>query len=120
MTLEECYDAIGGNYSDVVNRFGKEQLVLKYIYKFLDDESYNLLVQSLDNKDFEEAFRMAHTLKGICQNLSLTRLYDSSSLLTEELRGKCGNNYLFYFNKLKSDYEEIIKIIRKFKKENSD
>ncbi len=120
MTLKECYKAIGGNYADVVNRFGGERLVFKYIYKFLDDESYNLLIKSLEDKDFEQAFRMVHTLKGICQNLSLTRLYDSCSLLTEELRGGCGKNYLVYFNKLKLDYEEIIKIIKTFKKENED
>ena len=35
----------------------------------------------------EAAFRTAHTLKGVAQNLGFQRLYLSSAALTEALRG---------------------------------
>ena len=35
-----------------------------------------------------EAFRAAHTMKGMCQNMAFTRLYQSSHEITEILRGK--------------------------------
>ena len=36
--------------------------------------------------DLREAFRHAHTLKGVAQNLSLTSLAEAASVLTEALR----------------------------------
>lgn len=40
----------------------------------------------MSEKDYGEAFRMAHTLKGICLNLIFDRLSKSLSELTEALR----------------------------------
>ena len=44
----------------------------------------------MENKNYEDAFRSAHTLKGVCQNLSFDRLYEVSYELTELLRDKTG------------------------------
>ena len=44
----------------------------------------------MENKNFEGAFRGAHTLKGVCQNLSFDRLYEVSNDLTELLRDRTG------------------------------
>ncbi len=87
MTVKECYEALGGDYAGVVARFRGEALVLKFALRFLDDGSFALLKDSLAQKNYEEAFRAAHTIKGICQNLGFTRLYESSNALTEALRG---------------------------------
>jgi HPt (histidine-containing phosphotransfer) domain-containing protein len=40
----------------------------------------------MDEKNYEEAFRAAHTIKGVCQNLSFTSLYEVSNRLNEALR----------------------------------
>ena len=40
--------------------------------------------------NYEDAFRGAHTLKGVCQNLSFDRLYEASNELTELLRDRIG------------------------------
>lgn len=87
MDLRECYAELGGDYEGVVGRFHGERLVLKFSLKFLEDGSYALLRDSLQNGRMEEAFRASHTLKGVCQNLGFTRLYESSAALTEALRG---------------------------------
>lgn len=44
----------------------------------------------MENKNFEGAFRGAHTLEGVCQNLSFDRLYEVSHELTELLRDRTG------------------------------
>ena len=44
----------------------------------------------MENKNYEDAFRSAHTLKGVCQNLSFDRLYEVSNELTELLRDRTG------------------------------
>ncbi len=87
MTLQECYSALGGDYKDVSNRLFNEAMVKRFVFKFLNDQSFSNLCNALDRADYEQAFIAAHTLKGICQNLSFTRLYHSSQLMAEELRG---------------------------------
>ncbi len=90
MTMRECYEAIGGNYEDVLGRLRSEALIQRFTLKFLEDPSYLQLKQALENKNYEDAFRSAHTLKGICQNLSFDRLYEVSHELTELLRDRTG------------------------------
>ena len=78
MTMQECYKAIGGNYEAVLGRLHSEALIQRFTLKFLEDQSYLQLKQALENKNYEDAFRSAHTLKGGCQNLSFDRLYEVS------------------------------------------
>lgn len=90
MTIQECYNEIGGNYEDVLKRLRSEALIKKFTLKFLEDKSYPQLKQALVDKNYEDAFRGAHTLKGVCQNLSFERLYEVSRDLTELLRDRTG------------------------------
>ena len=83
MTIQECYKAIGGNYEDVLRRLPNEALIRKFTLKFLEDQSYLQLKQALKDKNYEDAFRSAHTLKGVCQNLSFDRLYEVTELLRD-------------------------------------
>lgn len=86
MTTKECYDAMGADYQNVLDRFSNEALVKKFAFKFLDDNSYANLKEALAAKNVEEAFRAAHTLKGVCLNLGFDNLYKVSSAITEILR----------------------------------
>ena len=86
MTLQECYAAMGGDYDDVMSRLRSERLVQKFVLRFLEDKSYELLCTSMESGNYAEAFRAAHTIKGVCQNLAFDRLLASSSQLSEALR----------------------------------
>ena len=77
MTLQECYAALDGDFAGVSGRLPSEKFIQKYVLKFLDDGSYELLLRSMEEENWEEAFRAAHTIKGMCQNLDFTRLYES-------------------------------------------
>ena len=105
MTLKECYAALGGSYEDVLDR----------LLKFLDDSSYDLLCRSMEAQDWPEAFRAAHTIKGLCQNLSFTRLSDSSSQLTEALRNGCGPEAPALAERVAADYQQTASAIRSFR-----
>ena len=78
MNLQECYEALGGDFEDVLSRLRSEKLVQKFVLKFLNDKSFDLLCSSLEEENYEEAFRASHTIKGVCQNLSFTRLYPNA------------------------------------------
>lgn len=87
MTLQECYAAMGGNYEEVLGRLRSDRLIQKFVLKFVDDGSYQLLLDSMASQNYEDAFRAAHTIKGVCQNLGLTRLLNSSSQLSRLYSG---------------------------------
>ncbi len=114
MTLKECYEAIGANYEEVIGRLRSERLVQKFTLKFLEDKSLELLKQSLEEENYEEAFRAAHTIKGICQNLSFDRLLASDAVLTEALRDGKGPDVDSLAKQVFLDYEQTVSGIRAF------
>lgn len=112
MTLEECYQQIG-DYKDILGRFQKEDRVKKFVLRFLDDKSFELLTESLKTQNYEEAFRASHTIKGVCQNLSLTKLFQSSNTLTEALRNKQYEGVDQLYEDVKKDYLLTVEMIQK-------
>lgn len=87
MSLEEFYAQIGGNYADTLRRLCNENLVKKFVRKYQDDPTCTELHNAVEQQDWETAFRGAHTLKGVAQNLGFDRLFEVSFALTEALRG---------------------------------
>lgn len=114
MTLQECYTALEGDYEEVLSRLRSERLIQKFVLKFPDDPSYRLLCDSMDSQDWAEAFRGAHTIKGVCQNLGFTLLGQSSSQLCEALRGGCPPQNPGLFPQVRSDYEKTVDAIRTY------
>lgn len=112
MTLQECYRELDGNYEDAAARLRSDRLVQKFVLKFLNDPSFDLLCKSLEEKNYEEAFRAAHTIKGVCQNLSFTRLFESSNRLTEALRSGWSEEAGGLFDQVTADYRQTAAAIR--------
>ena len=115
MNLKDCYLKFGGDFDEVLGRLRREQTVRKFVFKFLDDKSFSLFEASMVKKDYSEALRAVHTLTGICQNLSFTRLFESSSLVTNALKENDWNKAVDMMPKLSKDYYETINVIKDFK-----
>ena len=120
MNLKECYQAFGGDYEDTMKRMGMERLLQKFMLKFLDDKSFEELCSSMEQKKYEEAFRAAHTLKGLCLNLGFKTLAESSSSLTEALRSQQFEEsnlveIMRMLEQVKRDYEMTVSVITEFK-----
>ena len=86
MNLEEFYAQIGGDYADTLQRLCNENMVKKFVKKYQDDPTCADLHNAALQQDWEAAFRGAHTLKGVAQNLGFERLYQAAAVLTEALR----------------------------------
>lgn len=113
MDVKECYEQIGGNYMDVLQRLRNDLRIVKYLAKFVEDQSYEHLCHAIDATDYETAFRTAHTLKGMCMNLGLICLQKSSSALTENLRtGEADEDTAALFEKTSADYFHTITAIQ--------
>ena len=114
MTLQECYAALGGDYAGVSSRLPTERMIQKFVLKFLSDGSYDLLLRSMEAGDYAEAFRAAHTIKGVCQNLDFTVLYQSSSQLSEALRNGFTPEAPALMEQVKTDYRQTVEAIRAY------
>lgn len=112
MTTKECYDAIGADYQNVLERFSSEALVKKFALKFLDDNSYANLKEALEAGNIEDAFRAAHTLKGVCLNLGFDNLYKVSSAITEILRAGTFTGTKEAFEKVEEQYNITVNAIK--------
>lgn len=72
----EKLKAAGMDVEGALERFmGSDALLERFLKKFLEDTNFETLVQALDARDLETATRSSHTLKGMCANLSFSRLY---------------------------------------------
>lgn len=112
MTLQECYEKLNGDLEGTLGRLCSEKLVEKFALKFLADDSFNLLEESLAVGNYNDAFRAAHTLKGVSINLGFTELFKVSDELTEALRdgGQPADNALF--EKVKQEYHRTIDLLQ--------
>lgn len=86
MTVEKFYEVIGGDYVGTKARLMTDERIVRFVNKFPADGSYQLLKDSLASGNVEEAFRAAHTIKGVAQNLGFTALFVSAEAVTEILR----------------------------------
>ena len=86
MNVKECYEAIGGDYESMKQRFLKDDRIRRFALMFLKDGSMDDLRAGMREKDCEKAFLAAHTLKGVCLNLGFSGLLAPVSGITEELR----------------------------------
>ena len=117
MTLQECYLALDGDFEEVKHRLPTDRMVQKFVLKFLNDPSYKLLCDSMEAGNYTDAFRAAHTIKGVCQNLSFTRLYESSSQLSEALRSGWTPEADTLIEQVKADYQVTVDALRALEQE---
>ena len=87
---------MGANYEDVLKRLYNEGMICRFTLMFLNDE----------------AFRAAHTLKGVCQNLGFTNLYQPTYDLTEVLRTGTLEGTKELFDSVTCQYKITINAIR--------
>lgn len=105
MTVRECYSAMEGDYEDALGRLLDDARITRFVLKFLNDDSFDKLCQAMEEKQYEEAFRAAHNLKGISANLSFAGLFSAADELTENLRGgQCDEHSAVLMEKVKEKY----------------
>ena len=103
MTIQECYRQMGANYEDVLKRLYNEGMICRFTLMFLNDDSYPKLEQALKEGNVKEAFRAAHTLKGVCQNLGLTEVLRTGTLEgTKELFDSVTCQYKITINAIRA------------------
>ena len=117
MSLRTCYAELGGSLDSVLGRLPSERLVQKFVLKFLNEGSFCEMAAAVQAKDGEATFRAAHTMKGVCLNLSFDRLYASSNQLCEAVRHGWTDEAAELFEIVVADYQQTVEAIQKFQTE---
>ena len=86
MSLEIAYAAMGGDLETVRGRLLTDERIEKFAKIFLQDTSMQTLESALEAGDLPEAYRGAHTLKGVSRDLGFTPLFEAAAALSDALR----------------------------------
>lgn len=116
MNLQEFYLSVGGNYNNMLARIPSDSLIQKFLFKFVEDPTYNTLLEACASGDLDAAFRAAHTLKGVAYNLDLNILGDAASSYTELLRGASAFPEAAALEAVHAAYQLTIQNINKLKR----
>lgn len=87
MDAREVFLELGEDYDEVLGRLVTDERITKYLKKFADGGSIADIHGFLADENYEEAFRLVHTAKGMAMNMGLSKLTAVTSDLCEELRG---------------------------------
>lgn len=85
--VHEFYQAIGVDFDEVRAFFRKEDRLKRYLVQTMDDPAFPSLDEAMKNAAYDEAFRAAHTIKGMSLNLMIKPMTDVTVDLVETLRG---------------------------------
>ncbi len=111
MTIRELYQAIGSDFKDVLARIPNESLIERLVLKYPQEDSYELLVESMESGNYEEALTAVHTLKGLSQNLGFTPLGAACSMMNEALKAERYDNIRELYNEVITEQKKVVELI---------
>lgn len=124
--MDECYEAMGGDYSEVLERLCSKELIKRVMIMYLTDDSFDKLCSSLSEKRYDDAYADAIAVKGVSGNMGFSGLYKAASDIVEALKIR---NFAFarctdedFENLLcmaKENYNKTIAAIKVFNEENT-
>lgn len=98
----------GIDMDENIERFmGNVALMDRFFLKFMSDENFAKLTEAIENGDTEEAFNAAHTLKGVCGNLSFKSLEKIVGKQTVMLRSGDLESAIAIMPKVSHEYEKL-------------
>jgi len=92
----------GVDLKETLSRFiDDKDFYVSCLHIFTSEDEFEVLDDSIKKEDYQKAFEVAHSLKGLTGNLGLTPLYEKLCIFVESLRNKDYSN-------IKEEYQEII------------
>jgi HPt (histidine-containing phosphotransfer) domain-containing protein len=111
MLSVEKLNEFGADTNEALERcMNNEQFYLMLVEKALKDDSLERLDLALKDGNLDEGFEIAHSLKGVLLNLSLTPLYEVIVEITELLRSRTQTDYSPYMKKAFSLKNKLIEL----------
>lgn len=110
--VEKTARELGEDLTPAVQRFGgNESLYERFLKKFPQDPTAAALEKAVEQKNYEEVERSAHTLKGVAANLGLETLRTGSDALVQAVRRGEYQNVNSLYETFAAEYARVIKIL---------
>ena len=102
MTIDDLRD-YGANVDEGLTRcLNNKDFYIKLVNMAIADNKIEQLEKQINESNFEAAFEIAHTIKGMYANLALTPISAPASEITELLRNKVDTDYTELLDRLKT------------------
>lgn len=95
--ISDLIENIGGDNTEVIDRI---------FHIFLEDNNMVKLRKCIENKQYKDAFKYSHTLKGVLASLALQDLYEKCQIVVEKLRNNNYENIEMDFKEFDDEYEK--------------
>ena len=111
--IREKLEGVGIDVNDLMERLmGNMTLISRFFKRFPDDASYERMVAGIEKGDVEEAFRGAHSLKGVCANLSMKRFLTVLNPLVDKLREGQLDGVPVMLSAVDEEYRKVVTMIQ--------
>ncbi len=108
ITIEKL-KVFGADVDDGLQRcMNNQDFYLMLVNKSIAKNPIPDLEAAINSNDLQKAFEIAHGLKGVFGNLSITPLFDALVEITEPLRNKVAMDYNHLLNKIKNLYQSLV------------
>lgn len=112
MNLRECYVEIHGSYEEMMNRLPREASIIKYLRKFAENTEFDELLAAYGEGNYRRIFELAHDLKGMAANFSITEFQAVISDICEACRnGEPENGFDELIEKAKAEHKAVVDAI---------
>ncbi|MBR1481968.1 MAG: Hpt domain-containing protein [Ruminococcus sp.] len=107
MTIEDLQRFGARTDEGLARCLNNEQFYLMLVKKAIADDGYTRLQAAVEQGDFAQGFEIAHGLKGVLGNLSLTPLYEAVCEITELLRANTQTDYTPYLHRIAALHRQL-------------
>lgn len=110
LTIENL-KAFGANVTEGVSRcLNDESFYIDLVKSVIPDTRLDELEQYIAGKDLDKAFEVAHALKGMYGNISITPIYEPVCEMTELLRERKDTDYSALLAEAKAQKEKLVEL----------
>ena len=104
----------GIDAESALNRMmGSEALLERLFRRFLEDGNFFLFFAAIEAGDREGALTASHTLKGMCGNLSMDRLYSLFSGQVDLMRAGDWEEAVNLMPQIREAYDEAVSAVKR-------
>lgn len=104
----------GIDAENALNRMmGSEALLERLFRRFLEDGNFSALSAAIEAGDREGALTASHTLKGMCGNLSMDRLYSLFSGQVDLMRAGDWEEAVNLMPQIREAYDEAVSAVKR-------
>ena len=102
----------GADTDEALKRcMNNEAFFLNLVGRVAKDASFDALKEAVDAGDLEKGFELAHALKGMTANLSLTPVLKPVQEITELLRARTQTDYSSLLQEILSARDQLLSML---------